>query len=276
MSSITYETIIDVAWKIQLGIMKQHKLVESSKWDYYMAKAILQRHTAIKKINVNKATNIDKGNYFSRQIKRSVYLDMVTRLIAYTESHNTIPNTIRIGDKLMGVKDFTNMFSAILVYYSKHGELPKTVNVNSKAFVKPTEDKNTVFTKWVNTFKFTPEYIDDVCDYIRDHFNYQFYFDDQKSNNEVIETKSGNCTDLLQMLINMAEALGYEWKVYHVRCNQSGTGHVYGMFKRDGDWFIRDIACIADESRYCVWCEAGNGGSLIAVTPNWFLENLRR
>ena len=78
------------------------------------------------------------------------------------------------------------------------------------------------------------------------------------------------------MLINMAAALGYEWKVYHVRCNQSGTGHVYGMFKRDGDWFIRDIACIADESRYCVWCEAGNGGSLIAVTPNWFLENLRR
>lgn len=276
MSSITYETIIDEAWKIQLGIMKQHKLVESTKWDYYMAKAILQRHTAIKKINVNKATNIDKGNYFSRQIKRSVYLDMVTRLIAYTESHNTIPNTIRIGDKLMGVKDFTNMFSAILVYYSKHGELPKTVNVNSKAFVKPTEDKNTVFTKWVNTFKFTPEYIDDVCDYIRDHFNYQFYFDDQKSNAEVIETKSGNCTDLLQMLCNMAEALGYEWKVYHVKCNQSGTGHVYGMFKRDGDWFIRDIACIADESRYCVWCEAGNGGSLIATNPSWFLSNLRR
>jgi hypothetical protein len=276
MSSITYETIIDEAWKIQLGIMKQHKLVESTKWDYYLAKAILQRHSPVKKINVDKASNIDKGNYFSRQIKRSVYLDMAKRLVDYVESHNTIPNTIRIGEKLMGVKDFTNLFSAILVYYSKHGELPKTVNVNSKAFVKPTEDKNTVFTKWVNTFKFTPEYIDDVCDYIRDHFTYQFYFDDQKSNNEVIETKSGNCTDLLQMLINMAEALGYEWKVYHVRCNQSGTGHVYGMFKRDGDWFIRDIACIADESRYCVWCEAGNGGSLIAVTPNWFLENLRR
>lgn len=276
MSSITYETIIDEAWKIQLGIMKQHKLVESTKWDYYMAKAILQRHSPVKKINVDKASNIDKGNYFSRQIKRSVYLDMAKRLVDYVESHNTIPNTIRIGEKLMGVKDFTNLFSAILVYYSKHGELPKTVNVNSKAFVKPTEDKNTVFTKWVNTFKFTPEYIDDVCDYIRDHFTYQFYFDDQKSNNEVIESKAGNCTDLLQMLINMAEALGYEWKVYHVKCNQSGTGHVYGMFKRDGDWFIRDIACIADESRYCVWCEAGNGGSLLAVNPSWFLANLRR
>ena len=276
MSSITYETIIDEAWKFQIGIMKKYELVESTKWDYYMAKAILQRHSPVKKINVNKASNIDKGNYFSRQIKRSVYLDMAKRLVDYVESHNTIPNTIRIGEKLMGVKDFTNLFSAILVYYSKHGELPKTVNVNSKAFVKPTEDKNTIFTKWVNTFKFTPEYIDDVCDYIRDHFTYQFYFDDQKSNNEVIETKSGNCTDLLQMLINMAEALGYEWKVYHVRCNQSGTGHVYGMFKRDGDWFIRDIACIADESRYCVWCEAGNGGSLIATNPSWFLSNLRR
>ena len=276
MSSITYETIIDEAWKIQLGIMKQHKLVESTKWDYYMAKAILQRHSPVKKIPVNKATDINKGDYFSRQIKKSVYLDTVQRFITYVETHNQIPNTIRIGEKLMGVKDYTNMFSAILVYYSKHRELPKTINVNSKAFVKPTEDKNTVFTKWVNTFKFTPKYIDDVCDYIRDHFTYQFYFDDQKSNNEVIESKAGNCTDLLQMLINMAEALGYEWKVYHVRCNQSGTGHVYGMFKRDGDWFIRDIACIADESRYCVWCEAGNGGSLIATNPSWFLSNLRR
>ena len=83
MSSITYETIIDEAWKIQLGIMKQHKLVESTKWNYYMGKSILQRHTPVKKINVNKATNIEKGNYFSRQIKRSVYLDMVKRLVDY-------------------------------------------------------------------------------------------------------------------------------------------------------------------------------------------------
>ena len=102
----------------------------------------------------------------------------------------------------------------------------------------------------------------------------------QAKYNEVIDSKSGNCTDLLQMLINMAEALGYEWKVYHVKCNQSGVGHVYGMFRKsnvnNGNWFIRDIACIADESRYCVWCEAGNGGSLLATNPNWFLDNLRR
>ena len=280
MSSITYETIIDEAWKFQIGIMKKYELVESTKWDYYMAKAILQRHSPVKKIPVNKATDINKGNYFSRQIKKSVYLDMVQRFITYVETYNQIPNTIRIGEKLMGVKDYTNMFSAILVYYSKHRELPKTVNVNSKAFVKPTEDKNTVFTKWVNTFKFTPEYIDDVCDYIRDHFNYQFYFDDQKSNKEVIDSKAGNCTDLSQLAVNIAEHLGYDWKAIHVRCNQSGTGHIYPMFRKagvnGGEWFTRDVACIADESRYCIWCEANNGGSIIDINPSWFIQNLHR
>ena len=83
------------------------------------------------------------------------------------------------------------------------------------------------------------------------------------------------CT-LKQFLITRAEALGYKWEVYHVKCNKSGTGHVYGRFKKSGDWFVRDIACIADESRYCVWCEAGNGGTLIAKNPVWFLQNLRR
>ena len=82
------------------------------------------------------------------------------------------------------------------------------------------------------------------------------------------------------MLINIAEELDYEWKVIHTQCRQSGTGHVYGMFRKpnvnNGEWFIRDISCIADESRYCVWCEVPDGGYKLAENPSWFLENLRR
>jgi hypothetical protein len=72
--------------------------------------------------------------------------------------------------------------------------------------------------------------------------------------------------------------MDYDWEVYHVRCNVSGVGHVYGRFKKKGtsSWFTRDIACIVDESRYCVWCEAGNGGTLWAKNPSWFLANLNR
>ena len=46
--------------------------------------------------------------------------------------------------------------------------------------------------------------------------------------------------------------------------------------KGTNNWFTRDIACIADESRYCVWCEVPNGGNLLAKNPNWFLQNLNR
>lgn len=280
MSSITYETIIDVAWKIQLGIMKQHKLVESTKWDYYMAKAILQRHTAIKKINVNKATNIDKGNYFSRQIKRSVYLDMVKRLVAYVESHNTIPNTIRIGDKLMGVKDFTNMFSAILVYYSKHGELPKTVNVNSKAFIEESEPCDEVYNYFVKVFgKITC--IDDALEYI-DRMGYGYYYDDVYSNKEAIDRmKNGrgvNCTDSCHVFYNLGlefikKGVYRKVECLHVKC-RGGDGHVRLRFTLpNGETFYRDPACTLSDGGVCNWCM---DGTLLAIDPYWFMQNLNK
>ena len=76
----------------------------------------------------------------------------------------------------------------------------------------------------------------------------------------------------------MAKALGYEWKVIHTQCKVSKTGHVYGMFRKKGssNWFIRDIACIADESDYCVWCQVPDKVYKLAENPSWFLENLNR
>lgn len=274
-----YVDILNSAYAMQNSIKKNYNLGKSPKWSYYHAKCLIAGKKDVQDIKIYNADE-PTGNNLSRQVKRSVYLDMADRFTKYVEKHNQLPNNIKIGNKLMRVNDYCNMFSNVLVTYSKTKALPKIVEVNSKAFIKPTENKNTVLKKWISKFKFTPKYIDDVCDYIEAHFDYQKYFDDHKSNAETIEDEAGNCTDLLQMLINIAEALGYDWKVYHVECNQSGTGHVYGMFRKDGvnngNWFIRDPACIADESRYCTWCEAGNGGSLLAVNPYWFLQNKNR
>jgi hypothetical protein len=172
------------------------------------------------------------------------------------------------------------MFANILITYDKTGELPKNINVNSKAYTKPTETGNKVYDYFVKKTGFKPTCLDDVCDWVKKYVTYLFYFDDQESNFEVIDKKAGNCTDLLQFLINMAEALGYEWKVIHTQCRQSGTGHVYGKFRKKGsnsDYFIRDIACIADNSTYCVWCNVDTGGGyLLATNPSWFLQNLHR
>ena len=273
----TYQTIVGKAKEIKKSVEKEYKK-PSANWSYYFAKAILTPKKNVTKITV-KAQSHSTGNDFGRQITKSEYLDMAKRLVKYVESHNQMPNNIKIGSKLMRGSDYTYMFSRILVYYDTKGKLPSYANVNSKAFTKPTETGNTVYDYFVNKTGIKPTCLDDVCDWIKNKVTYQFYFDDKKSNKQVIDSKAGNCTDLLQFTINMAEALGYDWKVIHTQCKQSGTGHVYGKFKKKNSstWFTRDVACIADESRYCVWCDVDNGGGYqLAVNPNWFLQNLRR
>jgi hypothetical protein len=261
---------------IKTNAEKEYKK-PNSKWAYYIAKAIIKPKTTIKKLSIESATK-STGDNFGRQITKNQYLDMAKRLIKYVESKKQIPNYITVTDKHMKGSDFTYMFARILVYYNTNGKLPAYANVNSKAFTKPTEYPNKVYGLWVKHIGTKPKCLDDVCDYVKAHFKYLFYNDDVRSNEEVLEDEAGNCTDLLQMLCNMANAMDYDWEVYHVRCNVSGVGHVYGRFKKKGtsSWFTRDIACIADESRYCVWCEAGNGGTLWAKNPSWFLANLNR
>jgi len=272
----TYQTIVGKAKEIKKSVEKEYKK-PSANWSYYICKAILKPKTNVTKITV-KAPSKSTGNDFGRQITKSQYLDMAKRLVKYVESHNQMPNNIKIGSKLMRGSDYTYMFSRILVYYNTHNQLPAYANVNSKAFTKPTEYPNKVYGLWVKYIKTKPKMLDDVCDYIKNHFTYQFYYDDKKSNEEVLKTKAGNCTDLLQLLTNMADAMDYDWEVIHTQCKQSKVGHVYGRFKKKGtsNWFTRDIACIADESRYCVWCEVPNGGNLLAKNPSWFLNNRHR
>ena len=274
MSSYKYSEIVKKAKEIKASVEKEYKK-PSANWSYYFAKSIIKPNTDIKKITV-KSPSKSTGNDFGRQITKSQYLDMAKRLIAYVEKHNQMPNNIKISNKLMRGSDYTYMFARILVYYDTNKALPKYANVNSKAFIRPVETTNEVYKYFVKKTGLKPKYIDDVCDWVRDKVDYEFYFDDHKSNKQVIDSRAGNCTDLLQFLVNMAIAMGYKYKVIHTQCRQSGTGHVYGMFKKDGDWFIRDVACIADESRYCVWCQVPNGGNKLAENPSWFMQNLNR
>lgn len=271
-----YSTILQKAKDIKNGVEKEYKLIASTP-SYYIAKAVLNHKKDVPDITVGMASE-NKGDYISNQIYQTHYMDMMNRFVKYVETNHKLPNYITWKDKKVKVSDYVYAFARILVYYDKNNSLPKYVDVNSKAYNKPTEYPNKVYGLWVKYIKTKPKYLDDVCDYVKAHFNYLFYNDDVRSNEQVLQDKAGNCTDLLQMLTNMAEAMDYDWEVYHVMCNVSKIGHVYGRFKKKGtnNWFVRDIACIADESRYCVWCEAGNGGSLLAKNPNWFLQNRNR
>ena len=276
MTSYSYTEVVKKAKTVQENIKTKYKTDVHNKWGYYFAKALTRPKMEVPQRIIASAPK-PSGDTLGRQIKKDDISAIAKHIVEFAESRNRMPNFVTFQGKHIRVRDYINMMSYCLVFQSKNGRLPNFYNINSKAFIKPTETGNTVFDYWVKKFGFKPSCIDDVCDYIMNHFDYEYYFDDHKSNKEVIDSKAGNCTDLSQMLSNMADALGYDWKCIHTQCKQSGTGHVYLKLKKNGDWFIRDVACIADESDYCVWCNVDTGaGNLLAENPAWWMENRQR
>ncbi len=279
MSVHEYSKILTRAKQIKKGVLETYEIKYNLAWSYFFAKSILNPKKDIKKIKIDQAKSNNTGDYFSRQVSNHQFTDMAKRFVKYVEEHHQLPTHITVSpNRKMCVNDYLFMFARLVIFQDKYGRLPNTINVNSKYLIKPTETHNVVYDYFVQKTGITPKYLDDVCDWVKDKVTYLFYFDDQESNKEVIDNREGNCTDLLQFLVNMAEALGYDWEVIHTECMQSGTGHVYGRFKKKGtnNWFTRDIACIANNSDYCVWCEVPDAGNLLAKNPDWFLENLHR
>lgn len=276
MSEYTYLSIVKAAKECKSNVEKSYKLGVTAKWAYYFAKAIVNPKRNIKKLSFDNAPN-PSGTNISRQIVKSDYTDMAKRLIKYVETNKQLPNYITYKSYKLRTRVYVYMLAKIVVYYNTHNQMPNYVSISSKAFTKPVETGNAVYDYWVKKIGTKPKSIDDVCDYILKYFNYEFYFDDHKTNKQVIDSKAGNCTDLSQMLSNMAEALGYEWKCIHTQCRQSGTGHVYLKLRKGGNWFTRDVACIADESKYCVWCDVDNAkGYKLAENPLWWMANRNR
>ena len=279
MTNYTYKQIVTNAKDCQKNVKKEYKTGRTSKWCYYYAKAILKPKTDIKKINFADAPS-PKGTSISRQIKQSDYKNICKDLINFVENpkYKRLPNYVLYGKYQLTPHLLTEFLSRILVWYDKNGRLPSEANINSKIFSKPVETGNVVYDYFVKKTgkRFTT--LDDLLTYVKAYFTYLKYFDDYKSNKQVTDSKSGNCVDLLQWLMNMTKAMGYQSRCIHVKCTVSGTGHVFGEFKHSkhtgGKWIRRDIAAVADgENIKSIWCGNGN---VQAVNPSWFMSNLNR
>ena len=276
MSVHTYKELISKAKTCQNNVKKNYELGISYRWSYYFAKAIINPKTDIKKGTFNDCKN-PIGTYISRQISKADYLDIAKRYVAYIEKNKRFPNYATYKDYQIRPRLLTIFFANILVSYDKNGKLPVEMNINSKCFTKPTETGNVVYDYFVKKTGKKPKTMDEVLEYVCNYFHYQGYFDDQKSNKQVMDSKSGNCVDLLQWLINMLKPLGYEGKCIHVECRKSGTGHVFGKFRHkkntENKWVTRDPAAVCQNSIRNVWCD---DGYLLAENPSWFMSNLNR
>lgn len=276
----TKNEIIDSAKKCTNSVQENYKLGVNSKWSYYYAKLLLNPNKNIKKLSFNKATN-PTGTSISRQISKKDYTDMAKRLVTYVEKHKQLPNYITYKNYKIRTRLYTLLFAKILVSYHKNGKLPSEVNINYKAFTKPAESTDEIYSLFVKTFG-KISCIDDALEKIAGR-GYGYYYDDHKSNKETItaiksssHSDDPNCTDSTQMMKHVADGTGKYKKVdcVHVRC-QGGDGHVYlKITQKDGTVFYRDPAAVLDSGVVNkVWC---SNGTVLAINPSWWLANLNR
>ena len=272
MTNYTYKKIQEKAKQIKNNIEKNYKNGADSEWSYYFAKAIVTKKD-VKKISIKEAKN-QQGEAISRGISKADYTDMAKRYVKYVEGHkNQLPNFLEYKGIKIAPHLLTGFFAKVIA-----NNYPKTQNINRKWYTKPTETGNVVYNNFVKKYGKKYTTMDDLLGFVKSKGKYLFYFDDQKSNQQVINCLCGNCTDWLQWFCNMVSAMGYEFKVVHVKCRVSGTGHVRGQFRHPkhtgGKWVNRDIAAVADGgSITSIWC---SDGIVQAYNPSWFMQNLHR
>ena len=273
---VSYKKIVKIAKEIRKNVQSKQKLCRSTKWSYYIAKAILNPNKDVTKItNLTKAFNPQQSK-ISRTVSKKDYMVLIKQYVEFVELNHRLPNYIIYDAKKINPRVLTYGFAKILRYQNKYGKLPDSVNISYKVFKKPVSN-NEVYNAFVKKFG-KVKTIDGALQIISDKFDYEFYYDDKKSNLQVIKDQAGNCTDLTQMLTNVGEALDYKVKCIHVQCRTSGTGHVFLKLKHDkytdGEWITRDPSAVCNGNDITnIWC---SNGYVLAENPNWWLENRNR
>ena len=267
---ITFAEAVKSARLCKKSVENNQTLKVNPKWGYYYAQSILNPRKNISTIPFEIYPK-SHGDSISNQIKKADYIDCAKRIVAFTKKNHLMPNFVKWNNKKISAKDYTYNFAKILVYYADHqNTLPAQNNINTKVWIKPHD----YFAKKTGK-KFKT--LDDLLAYVRDNFTYEFYSDDWRSNKEVMDDFAGNCTDLMQWLANMAQAMGYDWKCIHVECRVSGTGHVWGKFRHktytENTWINRDPSAVCGNSVRSMWCE---DGYFLAENPSWWMANLNR
>lgn len=271
-----YSKIVKIAKEIRKNVQSKQKLGRSTKWSYYIAKAILNPNKDVEKIDIIKAFNPQQDK-ISQTVPKKKYLAIIKEYVEFVELNHRLPNYIIYDAKKVKPRVLTYVFAKILRYYNKYGKLPDSVNISYKVFLPPVTS-NEVYDYFYKKTGKKYKTIDDLLAYIQKNGRYIYEYDDVRTNKQVIDCMCGNCTDWLQFLINMVEPMGYEWKCLHVQCS-SGVGHVRGKFKHEehtgGEWIYRDPASVANGGGITSnWCTTNY--TLLAENPSWFLEGLKR
>lgn len=288
MTSYTYKQLVKKANECYDNVNSKYKLDMTDKWSYYLAKAVLTPKKDIKKITFGDNPNPQQDK-IGRQASKKEYLQIAKDLTQFVEKNKRLPNYVSYKGFKLSPRLLTYTFSKILRKYDKNSKLQDEVTLNNKVFTKPVETSNKVYAYFIKVFNKGKiiKTVDGLLEKIQGR-GYGYYYDDHKSNMEVIDQlaknskddpNDPNCTDSCQMAQNCIQQLvdwGYYKKVECLHVNCSSGGHVkLRITKNDGTTFIRDVACIISDNGKplsCVWCT----NTPKAVNPGWYMANLNR
>ena len=288
MTSYTYKQLVKKANECYDNVNSKYKLDMTDKWSYYLAKAVLTPKKDIEKITFGDNPNPQQDK-IGRQASKKEYLQIAKDLTQFVEKNKRLPNYVSYKGFKLSPRLLTYTFSKILRKYDKNSKLQDEVTLNNKVFTKPVETSNKVYAYFIKVFNKGKiiKTVDGLLEKIQGR-GYGYYYDDHKSNMEVIDQlaknskddpNDPNCTDSCQMAQNCIQQLvdwGYYKKVECLHVNCSSGGHVkLRITKNDGTTFIRDVACIISDNGKplsCVWCT----NTPKAVNPGWYMANLNR
>ena len=279
MTLYKWNDIVTKARGVKQSVESVYDFTVTPRWCYYFCKGLVNPGRDVNGFGIAEASK-PNGTYISRTVSKSDYLDMCKRVIAYVEKNKRLPNYVTYKDYKVNIRLFTYITAYLLVHFVDDRKLKDKVSINSKYFVKPTEPTNSVYDYFVKVFgKITC--IDDALDKIDGH-GYGYYYDDQYSNKQTIDRMKNrqgvNCTDSCHVFYNLGLAFVKQGKYRKVECLhvlcRGGDGHVRLRFTLpNGEQFYRDPACTLSDGGYCNWCL---DGTLLAINPKWFMDNLNR
>ncbi|MBQ9160698.1 MAG: hypothetical protein IJ122_05170 [Methanobrevibacter sp.] len=290
-----------MAATIKSTVEKSYKLPEKITYDkvsynqgemaYIMAYAVNHPDKDIEiPVTVKNAVK-PTGDYIVEQIKPGDYKDQATRLVKYIKENKQLPNFVTTKKSKLRVRIRLEIYSLakIVVWYHNHKKYPTECMYQYTVFYKnppvtKVEKPLEVLAYFEKVFNVTIRKMDDALS-IMNNRGYAHYYNGAYTNKEAIDRiKKGlgiNCTDALQLFMNIVKALISKYKAYksvdclHVKCS-SGEGHVRGRITlNDGTKVYRDPACTLSKNSKgatCNWCT--KNFTLLAVNPNWFMADL--
>ena len=209
---------------------------------------------------INPNEDLKSGN-----INKSEYLNLATKIQNFMDSTGRAPNYASITLGKIRYESLIYLESRIMNFYGVKKVLPKYAVVNSwngssngttstipdslKQYLKPTanaqsNNSNIKSLAASITNGLTSPYskATAIFNWVRDHITYSFYYNTKYGALGTLSSRTGNCCDHSNLMVDLARAVGIPARYEQGYCEFSDGwfGHVWAQLYVNGKWYYAD------------------------------------